>query len=261
MKTRRMDVQKSALARWAMSKRFKAHVFVPGILGLALVALFFFAPRSIQALVFPGIVEIPIAGGQTAGLAHLVIVILQAWIVILAISILRISRSGMVWLAVFMVCAGMAMAVMAWLDGHSLVSRAAGLWALAGQEQGPVFRFLAERAALLNITAVCGFSLLFFVVLPLMLGDPHGIESAALVPSRWLALTTLVMYAVFWLAFHLQALGLVTLDGTEAPLADVSILFLGLPVFFYLWVLYMARIQYRIWVRREGAVWRANGRS
>ena len=45
----------------------------------------------------------------------------------------------------------------------------------------------------------------------------------------------------------------------EVPRSRVRAL--GLPVFFYLWVLYMARIQYRIWVRREGAVWRANGRS
>jgi hypothetical protein len=256
-----MDMQKSALAKWALSRRLEAHALMPGLFSLALIALYFFTPRSIQALVFPGTVEIPLAGGQTLGLAHLVIAMLLVWILVLALSILRISRSGMVWLAVVLVCTGVVMAVMTWLDGHSLASRAAGLLALSGQEQGPVYRFLAERADLLNIGVVCGFSLLFFVVFPLIFGDPRGTEAAALVPSRWLALTTLVMCAVFWLAFRLQRLGLASYEGTEAPRTDEPLLFLGLPVFCYLWVLFMARIQFRLWVRHEGAGWRPTYRS
>ena len=249
-------MQRSALAKWALSKRFEAYALLPGLLSLALIVPYFFAPRSIQVHVVPGSFEIPLAGGHTLGLAHLIIGILQAWMVILAISILRVARSGLVWLAVLLVCAGLVMAVMTWLDGHSLVSRAAGLWALAGQEQGPVSRFLTERADLLHITAVCGFSLFFFLVLPLVFGDTRSTVIAALVPSRWLALTTLVMCAMFWLAFRLQRLGLASYAGAEAHRADQPILLLGLPLFYYLWVMYLARIQYRLWVRHEAAGWR-----
>ena len=90
--------------------------------------------------------------------------------------------------------------------------------------------------------------------MPIVYGDSTNPLVNMLVPSRWLALTSLIMFLTFIVAFRLQDQGWDQLQGQTGVLAG-NLALLIKPLFVYMLLLYLARLQYLTWVRREAKHW------
>lgn len=244
-------MQRSSLAKWALTRRMEAHLGIPALFSLVLVVLAYLGPESARALVSPGLNLLP--GDRAIGLGHLLSGLWMAWTALLSVSTLTITRQGSVRLLNLLILAALSMCVFLWLDGHSLTSRLSALWLLAANEPGGWSRLLAQHGALLELAFLGAFSLLCFVLLPLLLGGGREGLVSTLVPSRWLALTTAVMFGAFYVAFRLQGQGWGTAGESIMPLVQ--------PVFFYMLMLHAARMQYRSWVKMEADRWNPSRRS
>ncbi len=247
-------MQRSSLGKWALQRRFEAHIVLPGLVSLILIALYFFGPLSVQTLVAPGVYELPFSEGRTLGLAHIVMGTWLAWALLLGVSTLAMTRDPGVWLVTIFIMTTIVLSLMMWFDGHTVTSRISALWLLTSNDQGPVSVFLQQQQSLLDLAAVGLFTLLVFIVIPLVYGDSRNPVVSMLVPSRWLASTALIMFASLWLAFRLQGQGWDQVMGEQGAL-DGDLSPFAMPVFLYILLLYMARLQYRTWVRREADNW------
>jgi hypothetical protein len=249
-----MNPQRSSLAKWALFRRFEAHVMLPGMISLVLIALYFFSPEAIQRMVAPGAFDVPFSSGRKLGVVHLVMGIWLLWSLVLGVSILSMARDASVWLMTVFLMTSIVFSLLMWLDGHSLTSRATDLWLLGAGEKGAIATVLSEQRGLLDLTVISGCTLLFFVLVPLVYGGRGQAMTHMLIPSRWLISTSLVMVASFWLAFSLHGQGWDQVMGeTGALQGDLSVFIM--PTFLYMVTLYLARIQYRTWVRREAEDW------
>lgn len=237
------DSQRSILGKWALQRRIEAHVTTPGLAGLLLLIVYFVSPAFFSLMFAPGAFALPLGDGRSFGLFHLLMGGMLCWIGLLAFSTLTLTRDIAVWLLSLLVLVALFFLVVMWLDGHSLSARVSALWLIATDQGGSWSDFIREQQALLDLAGLAAFSFLFFVLLPLLYGSEKGPVVSTLVPSRWLILSTLIMFIEFWLAWRVA----------RALPGDIP--YLVMPLFTYVLVLYMARVQYRTWVRREAQNW------
>jgi hypothetical protein len=242
------------LGKWLLHHRWEAHLVLPSIAGLALVVLYFFMPVPIQKFVVPGFIELPFGSGRLLGVPHIAMGLCLAWSTTLAFSTLILTGDRSVWLVSVLVLVVIVMSVLTWADGHSLLSRATGLVRLTATEGADVYGVPSQYQNLIGLAGLGLFTLLFFVVLPLVYGDTHNPVLSMLIPSRWLALTGLVTFGIFLLAFRLQQQGWDQVGGQTNVLA-ANLGLLVKPILAYMLLLYLARLQYLTWVRQEAQHW------
>jgi len=250
-----MSGQRSSLGKWALTRRWEAHLTLPGLFSLVFIAVYFFGPWSLQQMISPGVFNLPFAPDRTVGLVHLISGFCILWSLVLAISTLGLTRDKPVWLLSIAIAVVLVLKVAMWLDGHSFTSRFSDLWRLTAGDQGTISTFLVDYQSLLGVAITGLFSLLFFAVLPMLYGDSRNPVVAMLIPSRWLALTTLVLFFAFALAFKLHTQGWSQDASGYAPSLETLEIFVD-PLLLYMLMLYLARLQYRSWVRREAGHWK-----
>ena len=202
-----MSGQRSALGKWALSRRWEAHLALPGLFSLVLIGLYFFGPWSLQRMIAPGVFTLPMMPDRSVGLVHFICGFCMLWSLLLAFSTLRLTRDKPVWLISLVIIVMLVLDLSMWLDGHSFTSRFSALWRLSAGDPGVIATFLTDFQSLLGVALTGLFSLLFFAVLPILYGDSRNPVAAMLIPSRWLALTTLVMMLAFALALRLHIQG------------------------------------------------------
>jgi hypothetical protein len=254
-----MSSQRSILGKWALYRRWEAHLTMPALFCAVIIALYFFTPVTVQRLISPGVVEIPFTDGRLLGVPHVAMALCLLWCLVLSMNILIMTQDRGVWFAAVLIIVIIVMSTLMWLDGHSLMSRTTELWGLASGAAGPPSGFLAEHQGLIGLAGFGLFTLLFFMIIPLVYGDTRNPVAHMLIPSRWLALTALVMFASFWLAFRLQGMGWGQFERGDGALAGDLSVFVK-PVFVYMLLLYLARMQYLTWVRKEAQHWRPQQR-
>ena len=188
------------------------------------------------------------------GLPHIAMGLCLAWSTVLCISTLALTGDRSVWLVSVLILVSIIMSVLMWVDGHSLLSRASALVKLSTAEGGELTTFLSQYHNLIGLAGLGIFTLLFFVILPTVYGDSRNPLVSMLIPSRWLALTSGIMFVVFVVAFRLQAQGWDQVEGSSGALAD-NLALLIKPLFVYMLLLHLARLQYLVWVRQEAEHW------
>jgi hypothetical protein len=249
-----MSSQRSILGKWLLHHRWEAHLVLPSVAGLVLVVLYFFMPVPIQKFIAPGFIELPFGSGRLLGLPHIAMGLCLAWSTTLAISTLVLTSDRSVWVASVLVLVVIVMSVLMWADGHSLLSRATALVRLTSSEGAEVSGILSQYQNLIGLAGLGLFTLFFFVAMPLVYGDSTNPVVAMLIPSRWLALTSGVMFGVFLIAFRLQQKGWDQVGGQSDMLAT-NLGLLVKPILVYMLLLYLARLQYLTWVRKEAQHW------
>jgi hypothetical protein len=249
-----MSSQRSILGKWLLHHRWEAHLVLPAVAGLVLIVMYFFMPAPIQQLMAPGFIELPFGSGRMMGLAHIAMGLCLAWSMVLAGSTLVLTKDRSVWLVSVLILVAIVMSLLMWVDGHSLLSRASALVQLTASEGSGFSGVLSRYQNLIGLAGFGLFTLLFFVVLPIVYGDSRNALVNMLIPSRWLALTSLVMFLTFLFAFRLQDQGWDQVQGQTGALAG-NLALLVKPLFVYMLLLYLARLQYLTWVRQEAQHW------
>ena len=246
--------QRSILGKWALHRRWEAHVVFPGVGCLLIIVMYFFLPPPLQKFIAPGFMEVPLTDGRLLGIPHLAMALCLAWSLLLGWSTLFLTRDRVVWFISIVIMVAIVLTVMMWGDGHTLTSRASALWILTAGEEGRLSGILSEYQGLLGLAGFGLFTLVVFIILPLLYGDSRNPVVAMLIPSRWLSLTAFIMFVSFWVAFKLQGQGWDRVDGATGAIGgDLSIF--TKPAFVYMLMLYMARLQYLTWVRTEAQHW------
>ena len=231
----------------------------PAVGCLLIIVMYFFLPAPLQKFIAPGFIEVPLTRGRLLGIPHLAMALCLAWSLTLCWSILFLTHDRVVWFISILIVVAIVLSVLMWADGHTLTSRASGLWVLAAGEDSRSAGILSTHQGLLGLAGFGLFTIIVFMVLPLLYGDNRNPVVSMLIPSRWLILTALIMLLSFWVAFRLQGQGWDQVDGTAGIIGDDLSIFTK-PTFVYMLMLYLARLQYLTWVRTEAQHWNPSQR-
>jgi len=248
-------MRSSVFGKWVLSHPFKAHIVLPGLLSVVLVAMYFSTVPTLQNLVAPGSGSAGAFALAGRGALELLQVVLLLCIFFFIVRSLMASREWPVRIWALLLLLGAAAVFMEEVDfGSSLISvfSGQGLPTAAPSWEGvPAAGAPLAPETLAAYVKLAGSVLvgLFFVLAPVMLAHSRNRTLRTVAPSPWTIATVMLAIVLGQLVRFLQGANLGTIKGVQGPLVYDLAEFRELLVY-YLVLVYVASLHERVIVRQ-----------